>query len=100
MCGQLAPFNFVGILVIDFSRPTLVGRKIAWTTRYACFGAIDDHDVSIGYAAGQVSIVLGQLGTDAVALGASTLVVEELLARGGQAPEVRRAHSAVARSGI
>jgi predicted NBD/HSP70 family sugar kinase len=44
---------------------------------------------ALDYAAARVSVVLGQLGTDAVALGASTLVVEELLARGGQPPERR-----------
>jgi predicted NBD/HSP70 family sugar kinase len=44
---------------------------------------------ALDYAAARVSVVLGQLGTDAVALGASTLVVEDLLARGGQPPERR-----------
>jgi predicted NBD/HSP70 family sugar kinase len=44
---------------------------------------------ALDYAAARVSVVLGQLGTDAVALGASTLVVEELLANGGRPPERR-----------
>lgn len=46
---------------------------------------------ALDYAAARVSVVLGRLGTDAVALGASTLVVEELLVRGGQPPEHRGA---------
>lgn len=46
---------------------------------------------ALDYAAARVSVVLGRLGTEAVALGASTLVVEELLARGGQPPEDREA---------
>jgi len=46
---------------------------------------------ALDYAAARVSVDLGQLGTDAVALGASTLVVEELLARGGRPPELRAA---------
>lgn len=41
---------------------------------------------ALDYAAGRVSVELGQLGTDAVALGASTLVVEDLLASGGRLP--------------
>jgi len=51
---------------------------------------------ALDYAAARASIVLGQLGTDAVALGASTLVVEELLARGGQPPEQRPAREVAA----
>jgi predicted NBD/HSP70 family sugar kinase len=47
---------------------------------------------ALDYAAARVSVVLGQLGTDAVALGASTLVVEELLANGGRPPERRTGH--------
>ena len=39
---------------------------------------------ALDYAAARVSLELGQLGTDAVALGASTLIVEEILARGGR----------------
>jgi predicted NBD/HSP70 family sugar kinase len=39
---------------------------------------------ALDYATARVSLELGQLGPDAVALGASTLVVEELLARGGR----------------
>jgi predicted NBD/HSP70 family sugar kinase len=42
---------------------------------------------ALDYAAARVAVVLGQLGTDAVALGASTLVVEELLVGGGQPPQ-------------
>lgn len=52
---------------------------------------------ALDYAAAHVSVVLGQLGPDAVALGASTLVVEELLARGGQPPELRAARGALVR---
>jgi predicted NBD/HSP70 family sugar kinase len=51
---------------------------------------------ALDYAAARVSVVLGQLGTDAVALGASTLVVEDLLARGGQPPEHRGARERAA----
>ena len=39
---------------------------------------------ALEYAAARVSLELGQLGTDAVALGASTLIVEEILVRGGR----------------
>jgi len=39
--------------------------------------------------AGARPVELGQLGNDAVALGASTLVIEELLASGGRLPESR-----------
>jgi predicted NBD/HSP70 family sugar kinase len=42
---------------------------------------------ALDYAAARVSIELGRLGPEAVALGASTLVVEELLAAGGRPPE-------------
>jgi predicted NBD/HSP70 family sugar kinase len=44
---------------------------------------------ALDYSATRVTVELGQLGNDAVALGASTLVVEELLAGGGRPPEVR-----------
>jgi predicted NBD/HSP70 family sugar kinase len=39
---------------------------------------------ALEYPARSVTVELGQLGPDAVALGASTLVVEQLLARGGE----------------
>jgi predicted NBD/HSP70 family sugar kinase len=45
---------------------------------------------ALEYAADRVSIEIGQLGNDAVALGASTLVVEELLAAGGRPPVIGR----------
>jgi len=54
---------------------------------------------ALDYAAARVSVVLGQLGTDAVALGASTLVVEELLARGGQPPELLGHRGALVQGG-
>jgi predicted NBD/HSP70 family sugar kinase len=41
---------------------------------------------ALGYPAARMTVELGQLGTDAVAMGASTLVVEQLLASGGRAP--------------
>jgi predicted NBD/HSP70 family sugar kinase len=41
---------------------------------------------ALDYAAARVSIETGTLGADAVALGASTLVIQELLAAGGRAP--------------
>jgi predicted NBD/HSP70 family sugar kinase len=41
---------------------------------------------ALAYPARDVSVELGQLGPDAVALGASTLVVERLLASGGAPP--------------
>ena len=44
---------------------------------------------ALDYSATGVTVELGQLGNDAVALGASTLVVEELLASGGRPPEAR-----------
>jgi predicted NBD/HSP70 family sugar kinase len=46
---------------------------------------------ALEYAATRVSVELGQLGNDAVAMGASTLVVEELLASGGRPPDGRAA---------
>jgi predicted NBD/HSP70 family sugar kinase len=49
---------------------------------------------ALDYAASRVTLELGRLGPDAVALGASTLVVEELLASGGRAPARVRAISA------
>jgi predicted NBD/HSP70 family sugar kinase len=42
---------------------------------------------ALAYPAARVSVELGQLGPEAVALGASTLVVDELLARGGRPPD-------------
>jgi predicted NBD/HSP70 family sugar kinase len=39
---------------------------------------------ALGYSAARVSVELGRLGEDAVALGASTLVLEQLLADGGR----------------
>lgn len=42
---------------------------------------------ALDYSATRVSVELGRLGNDAVALGASTLVIEELLAGGGRLPE-------------
>jgi len=39
---------------------------------------------ALDYAAARVSVELGQLGNDAVALGAATLVLETLLAAGGR----------------
>jgi predicted NBD/HSP70 family sugar kinase len=42
---------------------------------------------ALDYAAQRVSIELGRLGNEAVALGACTLVVEQLLAAGGRPPE-------------
>jgi predicted NBD/HSP70 family sugar kinase len=47
---------------------------------------------ALDYSATRVTVELGQLGNDAVALGASTLVVEELLASGGRPPEARAVH--------
>jgi len=44
---------------------------------------------ALDYSATRVTVELGQLGNDAVALGASTLVIEELLASGGRLPESR-----------
>src|SRR4029077_6832817 len=42
---------------------------------------------ALDYSATRVTVELGQLGTDAVALGASPLVVGELLPSGGRPPE-------------
>jgi predicted NBD/HSP70 family sugar kinase len=47
---------------------------------------------ALDYSATRVTVELGQLGNDAVALGASTLVVEELLASGGRPPEASPEH--------
>ena len=43
-------------------------------------------DQALEYTASRVSIEVGQLGAEAVALGACTLVVDELLANGGIPP--------------
>jgi predicted NBD/HSP70 family sugar kinase len=43
---------------------------------------------ALPYAAARVSVELGALGVDAVALGASTLVLDALLAAGGHAPVI------------
>jgi predicted NBD/HSP70 family sugar kinase len=45
---------------------------------------------ALDYPATRVSVELGRLGHDAVALGASTLVVEDLLSRGGEPPWKQR----------
>ena len=45
-------------------------------------------DQALEYTASRVSIEVGQLGAEAVALGASTLVVDELLANGGVPPVI------------
>jgi predicted NBD/HSP70 family sugar kinase len=45
-------------------------------------------DQALEYTASRVSIEVGQLGAEAVALGACTLVVDELLANGGIPPVV------------
>ncbi len=39
---------------------------------------------ALPYSASRVSVELGELGNDAVALGAATLVLERLLAAGGR----------------
>jgi hypothetical protein len=44
------------------------------------FGA----EQALAYPAARVSIQLGELGRDAAALGASTLVLDDLVARGGK----------------
>jgi predicted NBD/HSP70 family sugar kinase len=44
---------------------------------------------ALDYSAARVTVELGRLGNDAVALGASTLVIEELLAAGGRPPDGR-----------
>jgi predicted NBD/HSP70 family sugar kinase len=41
---------------------------------------------ALAYAAARVTVEVGGLGNDAVALGASTLVLDELLAQGGRVP--------------
>jgi hypothetical protein len=46
------------------------------------------HDQALEYTASRVSIEVGQLGAEAVALGASTLVVDQLLANGGTPPVI------------
>ncbi|MGO9962032.1 MAG: ROK family protein [Acidimicrobiales bacterium] len=48
---------------------------------------------ALAYPASRVSVELGQLGPDAVALGASTLVIDQLLADGGALNGVRHAAS-------
>ncbi|HEY2201428.1 MAG TPA: ROK family protein, partial [Solirubrobacteraceae bacterium] len=48
---------------------------------------------ALDYAAAGVELALGRFGDDAVALGASTLVVAELLATGGVLPASPAARS-------
>jgi hypothetical protein len=43
-------------------------------------------DQALEYTASRVTIEIGQLGAEAVALGACTLVMDELLANGGTPP--------------
>jgi predicted NBD/HSP70 family sugar kinase len=49
---------------------------------------------ALHYPATRVTVELGRLGAEAVALGASTLIVEELLAGGGRLPEGHAQRSA------
>jgi len=51
MRGQLGPFNFVWIFLIDPAQPALVGRNIARATLWTCLSSIHDHHVVIGQAA-------------------------------------------------
>src|ERR1700722_14220 len=53
MWRQLAPFNFVGILLVDLPQPAFIGGYVTRTTRRACLRAIDDHDGFVGHAAGE-----------------------------------------------
>lgn len=53
---------------------------------------------ALDYAADRVTLELGRLGTDAVALGASTLIVEEILASGGRPPAGERVVAPVGRA--
>jgi hypothetical protein len=45
---------------------------------------------ALDYSTARVTVELGALGNDAVALGASTLPVAELLAAGGRLPDGQR----------
>jgi predicted NBD/HSP70 family sugar kinase len=65
-----------------------LGRRLGPTLLSRMRGALDEQ--ALGYAASRVTLELGRLGGDAVALGASTLVVEELLAAGGRPLEIVR----------
>lgn len=57
--------------------PTLLGRIRAAV-----------HEQALEWTSDRVSIEVGQLGPEAVALGASTLVVDELLSNGGAPPVI------------
>lgn len=54
------------------------------------------NDQALEYTASRVSVEVGQLGAEAVALGASMLVVDELLANGGAAVRSSRRNEPVA----
>src|SRR5271166_1742267 len=53
MRRQLAPFDFIWILLIDLAQPAFVGGYITWTARWAGLGAVYDHDSAIRHAAGE-----------------------------------------------
>ncbi len=61
-----------------------LGLKLGPALLPAIRRALDEQ--ALAYAAGRLVVEVGQLGAEAVALGASTLVVDELLARGGVPP--------------
>jgi len=61
-----------------------VGLKIGPTVLAKVREAVQDQ--ALEYTNSRVSIEVGMLGADAVALGASTLVVDELLSNGGTPP--------------
>ena len=66
----------------------IVGGWLGLKLGPAMLGTIRNtvHGQALEYTANRVSIELGHLGPEAVALGASTLVVDELLANGGIPP--------------
>ena len=78
-CGPGGPFHPEKIIIGGWIGlklgPGLLGQIRETVKRQA-----------LEYTASRVSIEMGQLGAEAVALGACTMVVDELLANGGVPP--------------
>src|ERR1700730_13606034 len=52
MCGQFAPFNFRGILLVDLAEPAFIGGNVARAAVGAGLCTVDNDDFLVGYASG------------------------------------------------
>jgi predicted NBD/HSP70 family sugar kinase len=68
----------------------IIGGWLGTALAPSLLGRIRDvvAEQALGYTSGGVSLEIGELGAEAVALGAATLVVDELLANGGTPPPI------------